>query len=81
MIQQTGTPACIMRDELRQARADKKITLEGITQKLSKMELPNWLQAQIIQMAEFRKYDRITCPIEQAMLSAVCSHIITEIQK
>jgi len=74
-----GTAACSMRDELKKARFEKKITLKEITDKLSKMELPKWLQSQILQMSNHRKYDRITCPIEQAMEAAVNYHIVNEL--
>ena len=74
-----GTAACLMRDELKKARFEKKITLKEITDKLSKMELPKWLQSQILQMSNHRKYDRITCPIEQAMEAAVNYHIVNEL--
>lgn len=74
-----GTAACSMRDELKKARFEKKITLKEITDKLSKMELPKWLQSQILQMSNHRKYDRITCPIEQAMEAAVNYHIVKEL--
>lgn len=79
MIQMIGTAACEMRDRLIIARREKKITLAKITDKLSKIELPKWLQSQILQMVEYRKYDRITCPIEQAMEAAVHYHILNDI--
>jgi hypothetical protein len=74
-----GTAACTMRDELKKARYEKKITLKEITDKLSKMELPTWLQGQILQMTNHRKHERITCPVEQAMEAAVSSHILNEL--
>lgn len=74
-----GTAACILRNKLKQARFEKKITCKEITDKLSKMKLPKWLQSQILQMTNHRKYDRITCPIEQAMEAAVCYHIVCEL--
>lgn len=74
-----GTAACSMRDELKKARFENKITLKEITDRLSKMELPKWLQCQILQMSNHRKYDRVTCPIEQAMEAAVNYHIVKEL--
>ena len=74
-----GTSACKMRNELQKARGEKKITLKEITDKLSKMELPKWLQSEILQMVDYRKYDRTTCPVEQAMEKAVCFHVLNEI--
>lgn len=74
-----GTSACKMRDELLKARSLKKITLKEITDKLSKLEIPKWLQSEILQMSNHRKYDRITCPIEQAMEAAVNYHIVNEL--
>lgn len=75
----TDTTACNMRDELLKARRDKKITLDQITKRLSKMEIPLWLQSQILQMRKYREYDRITCPVELAMEAAVNLHILNEI--
>lgn len=74
-----GTSACKMRDELKKARFEKGVKLKDITDKLSKTEIPKWLQSQILQMANHNKYKRITCPIEQAMVAAVCYHILNEI--
>lgn len=74
-----GNAACSMRDKLKKVRFEKKITLKEITNKLSNMELPKWLQSQILQMSNHRKYDRITCPIEQAMEAAVSYHILNEL--
>lgn len=74
-----GTSACKMRDELLKARSEKRINLKEITDKLSKLEIPKWLQSEILQMSNHRKYDRITCPVEQAMESAVAFHILKEI--
>jgi len=74
-----GTAACLMRDTLKKARFEKKITPKEIKNKLSKMELPKWLQGQILQMVNHRQYERITCPIEIAMESAVFYHILNEI--
>jgi hypothetical protein len=77
----SGTTACKMRDILIVARHDKKITLKQITKRLCDMPMEKWLQAQIIEMVEYRQYDRITCPVEQAMHDAVCYHIVCEIKE
>ena len=69
-----------MRDELKKLRFEKKITLIEITDKLSKMELPKWLQSQILKMYNYKKYERTTCPIEQSMEAAVNYHIIKELK-
>lgn len=79
MKKQTGTTACIIRDKLIELRCDKKITLDEITERLAKMEITEQLQGEIIQMVEYRKLERTTNPIEQAMFSAICDKIITEI--
>lgn len=76
MLQLQGTSACIMRDELMQARTNKLITCKEITDRMCKQDIPLWLQSQIIQMVNHRKYERITCPVEQAMEAAVCYHIV-----
>lgn len=76
---QTGTAACDMRDELSKARYDGKINLQEITDKMSKIEIPKWLQSQILQMVKYRIHDRCTCPIEQAMEAAVHYKIIEEL--
>lgn len=76
-----GTAACTMRDELKKAREEEKITLKEITDRLSKMELPKWLQGQIMQMTNYRKSDRITCPVELAMEAAVSYHILNELME
>jgi len=81
MIQLTGTTACLIRDKLIEARNNKKITPTQITDRLSKRKMEEWLKGQIIEMVEYRQYDRITCPIEQAMHDAVCYHIVCEIQE
>lgn len=74
-----GTAACLMRDELNKARFKKLITPKEITDKLSKIDIPEWLRCQILQMSNHRKYERTTCPIEQAMESAVNYHIVKEL--
>ena len=79
MIKLEGTTACLMRDELEKARFDKKITTGQITNKLSKMELPDWLISQTLQMEQYRKFDRCTCPIEQAMAQAVYNKIVKDL--
>lgn len=81
MIQLNDTSACLMRDELRSAWLNKKITLTQIKDRLCKLEIPEWLQSQILEMVEYRKYDRITCPIEQAMEAAVCYKIVQKLIK
>lgn len=70
-----------MRDALIRERLSQKITLKQITNRLCKIQLPEWLQGQIMEMAEHNKYNRATCPVEQAMLSAVCYHILDKIIK
>lgn len=79
MIQLTETTACKMRDQLRDAKYDNKITGIEITDKLCKIKMPKWLQAQIIEMAEYMKYERCTDATEQAMLNAVYFHILDEV--
>ncbi len=74
-----GTPACLIRDSLMKARAKKEITLKEITNSLSKISIPDWLQSQILQMSNYRKWDRITCPVEQAMEAAVHFHLLNNI--
>ena len=81
MLQLQGTSACIMRDELVKARKAKKITLQGITDKLCLLDIPNWLQSQILQMVSHRKNERITCPVELAMEKAVSYKILQDILK
>jgi len=73
--------ACLMRDKLIEARRKNKITLKEITNKLCKIEMPMWLQSEILQMTNYKKYERITCPIEQAMEAAVNYHILNEIMR
>jgi hypothetical protein len=77
----TGTTACLIRDKLIDARHNKEITLKQITDRLCERGMENWLMAQIIEMVEYRQYERITCPIEQAMHDAVCYHIVCEIRE
>jgi hypothetical protein len=81
MIQLTNTTACKIRDNLKSLWLNNKIKLHEITNRLCKIELPNWLQSQIIEMCDYRKYERCTCPVEQAMFDAVCYHIVVEITK
>jgi hypothetical protein len=76
-----GTAACKLRDALLIAKREKRVTCKQITDHLSKRKLPKWLQSQILQMAAHRQYERITCPVEQAMEAAVHVHIIKEIRK
>ena len=80
MLQLTNTSACLIRDKLRNNWLNNKIKLSEITERLSDLDIPNWLQGEIIQMCEYRMYDRITCPVEQAMLKAVCYKIVKEIK-
>jgi len=79
MLAQQNTSACKMRDELIKARYEKKITPSEITDRLSKINIPDWLQAQIIQMVNYRKLERLTCAVELAMEAAVCRIILEEI--
>lgn len=74
----SGTPACMFRDNLIKHIDSKKITIEGIRDNLCKIEIPDWLKDQILEMANFRKNDRAVCPIELAMLVAVNYHISNE---
>jgi len=78
-MQQFGTIACEIRDQLRQYRSRKEINLTQITEGLYKVGIPDWLQSQILQMVNFNKYQRITCPIELAMEQAVHRNIIDNI--
>ncbi len=79
-LQQQGTAACKMRDDLIEARYAKKITLAQITDRLYKQDLPDWLQSQIIQMVRHRYTERITCAVELAMEKAVNMKIIDQIK-
>ncbi len=81
MLQLENTSACLMRDRLSKERYAKKITTSQITDRLSKIEIPDWLQAEILQMVNYRKYDRTTCPVEQAMEAAIISKIVEQILK
>lgn len=74
-----GTSATIMRDELKKEWFSKRIKLHEITDRLSKLEIPYWLRGQIIEMSEYRKYDRIKDDIEEAMINAVFYHIVKEL--
>jgi len=78
-MQQQGTTACQMRDELFKLRCEKRITPTQITKRLTAIDMPDWLRGEIIQMTSYNQYSRITCPIEQAMLQAVCNHIVKEL--
>jgi hypothetical protein len=80
-LQQENTTACMMRDILKEQWLLKNITLVQITDRLIKKDLPDWMQAEIIQMCNFNKFKRTTCPVEQAMEAAVCVKIIEEIYK
>lgn len=77
--QLTGTSACLLRDGLMKAWFRKAITLSEITSKLSGYDLPDWLQTEILQMESFNKLNRFTCPIEQAMVSAVYIKIVDQL--
>lgn len=79
MIFLTDTSACLMRDELYKAISAKTITKKEITERLYKADIPDWLQAEILQMANYRKYDRITDPVEQAMEAAIHRKIIHQL--
>lgn len=81
MIQLNGTAACDMRDQLWKLVWEKKITKPQITDRLAKMELPDWLQSQILQMTKYRQCDRTTDSVEQAMEAAVHRKIIDKILK
>ena len=81
MIQLNDTSACLMRDELIKARYDKKITLKQITDRLCELDIPDWLQSQILEMTDYRKYERTTCAVEQAMEAAVCYKIVEKLLK
>ena len=81
MIQLNDTSACLLRDELKSVKFDKKITLKQIEDRLTKTEIPNWLEGEIIEMVEYRKFDRCTSPVEQAMYQAVCNKIVDNLMK
>lgn len=74
-----NTTACKMRDELVNSRFSKKITLSEIRERLYKIELPDWLQSQILQMVNYNQTNRITCAVELAMESAVHRKILDKI--
>lgn len=78
-LQLEGTTACALRDKLKEAFYQKKITLKEITDKLCKIVLPEWLQAEILQMVSHNQYKRCTCPIEQCMEKAVHYFILKQI--
>lgn len=74
-----GTTATLMRDKLKEEWFAKRIKLHEIKDRLCKLEIPEFLRSQIIQMSEYRKYDRIKDSIEEAMFDAACYHIVKEI--
>lgn len=74
-----GTSATIMRDKLQEEWFAKRIKLHEITDRLCKLEIPDWLRGQIIEMSEYRKYDRIKDCVEEAMFNAVCYHIVKDL--
>ena len=63
MIQLNGTSATKMRDKLISERSDGNITPKEIESKLGKIEIPQWVREQIIEMVNYRVYDRCTCSI------------------
>lgn len=75
-----NTSACLMRDELQKARLEKRINLKQITDKLCKLDMPLWLQSEILQMVHYNQYKRYTDPIEQAMEAAVNYKIILQLK-
>lgn len=77
--QLTGTSACLLRDRLRSAWFDKRISTPEITRRLAAMNLPEWLISEILEMESHNKLNRLTCPIEQAMAGAVYVIIIDQI--
>ena len=77
--QLTGTSACLLRDRLRSAWFDKRISGPEITRRLATMDLPEWFITEILEMESHNKLNRLTCPIEQAMASAVYIIIIDQI--
>jgi len=81
MIKLTGTTACTMRDKLVSCWLNKDIKLSEITDRLTKIEIPDWLESQILQMVHYRQLDRCTCPVEQAMFQAVCNKIVDKLMK
>lgn len=76
-----GTTATLMRDKLKKEWFAKRIKLHEIKDRLCKLEIPEFLRSQIIQMSEYRKYDRIKDCIEEAMFDAVCYHIVKELME
>lgn len=78
-MQQSGTAACDMRDQLLKLVFAKKITPKQITDRLTKTDLPDFLRGQIIAMCQFNEMKRCTCFVEQAMYQAVCNHIVREL--
>lgn len=48
MIQLTGTAACTMRDKLISCWLNKGIRLSEISDRLTNIEIPDWLESQII---------------------------------
>ena len=81
MIQLNGTPATEMRDTLRTKWLNKEITLPQIEDRLSKMDVPEWLNGQILEMVQYRMCDRCTCPVEQAMAGSVYYKIVDKLMK
>jgi len=80
-LQLEGTAACTMRDKLISAKFKGEITCKEITERLYNIEIPEWLEAQILQMVQYRWTERITCPIELAMEKAVHRKIVDRIIK
>lgn len=75
----TGTAATILRDLLIKEWFEKKITPSQISERLKKIDLPEILESQILQMVNYRNTERITCPIELAMEKAVHAKFLERI--
>ena len=75
----TGTAATILRDLLMKEWFNKRITPSQIADRLKKIYIPEVLESQILQMVDYRRTERITCPVELAMEKAVHAKILDRI--
>ena len=78
-LQLEGMAACKMRDELWILVHAGELKRSEITSRMTKVDLPQWLRAQIIVMCTHNQYKRCTDPVEQAMHQAVCNKIVKEL--
>ena len=69
-----------MRDEIWRNRS-KGLKLPYVTDKLTEIGIPKFLQGEIIQMVRYRETKRCTDAVEQAMAQAVYNLIIRDLMK